>query len=154
MMISHISACMKSSAALECCVRAPVFFFSVLLCCLIHLIQPKQNNFAWHAQHSSELTSHTWLGFWGAQKPWGKILKAHCFASCLKSSPTHDFFLIIRENRDCGPATLPNLPLSYGTRHTIAVFLCQSSNLITHTRIQPACPKKEQKQFNVIHDQD
>lgn len=58
MMISHISACMKPSAsytpALECCVRASVFLFSMLLCS-IHLIQPKQNNFAWHAQHTLAL---------------------------------------------------------------------------------------------------
>lgn len=32
-------------------------------------------------------------------------------------------------------------------------LLCQSSNSITHTRNEPKCPIREQKQFNVIHDQ-
>lgn len=76
------------------------------------IILPDMHSIPWHC---SEHTPHPWLEFWGAQKPWGKILKAQCSASSLKSSPTHDFFLFIRENRDCAPAMLSNLPLSYGT---------------------------------------
>lgn len=155
-MISHISACMKPSAALECCVRAPLFLFSVLLCFLIH---PKQNNFTWHAQHTLALLwthpSHM-VGILGCSETLGKNPQSPMLCFLLEVISYTWFFSVYQgKQRLCSCNAPKSASFLWHSLATQLLFLlCQSSNLITHAKIQPACPIKEQKQFNVIHGQD
>jgi len=103
--------------------------------------------------------THGWE-FGVLRDPGKKASKAHCSASSSNTLLHINiliFFLIIREPRRLWSCDTPEsasfLDLMDPLATRLLLLLCQNGNSITHTRNQPTRPTREQKQFNVIHDQ-